>query len=81
MFFTEHFRYQRVAIAVVALFRFYGEVQGVHDGLLYVGYFLARRFLLLREISDNLRIEGFNEGGGKEGKSNYDQQGNKGCKD
>ena len=66
MFFTEHFRYQRVAIAVVALFRFYGEVQGVHDGLLYVGYFLVRGFLLLGEISDNLCIEGFDETGGKE---------------
>jgi hypothetical protein len=80
MFLIEHFRYQRVATGIAALFLFCGEVQGIHFGLLYVG-FLARNFLLLREISDNLRIEGFNEGGGKEGKSNYDQQGNKGCKD
>jgi hypothetical protein len=80
MFFTGH-RYQRVATAIVALFLFCGEVQGVHDDLLYVGYFLARGFPLLREISEYLCIEGFDEVGSKEGKGNYDQQGNKGCKD
>ena len=80
MFFAGHC-YQRVTIDLVALFLFCGEVQGVHDGLLYVGYFLARNFRLLREISDNLCIEGFDEAGGKEYKGNYDQQGYKGCND
>ena len=80
MFFTGH-RYQRVATAIVALFLFCGEVQGIHFGLLYVGYFLERYFRLLRQISEYLCIEGFDETGGKEGKGNYDQQCNKGCKD
>ena len=76
MFLTGHC-YQRVAIAIAALFLFCGGVQGVHIDLLYVG-FLARGFLLLGEISNNLCIEGFDEAGGKEGKSNQDKQGYKG---
>ena len=46
-----------------------------------LGDFLVRGFPLLREISEYLCIEGFDETGGKEGKGNYDQQGYKGGKD
>ena len=81
MFFTGHYRYQRVATVIVALFLFCGEVQGIHFGLLYVGYFLARGFFLLREIGDNLCVEGFDEAGRKECKGDNDHQGYKGCKD
>ena len=80
MFLTGH-RYQRVATAIAALFLFCGGVQGIHDSLLYVGYFLERNLRLLGETSNNLCIEGLNEAGCKEGKGDNNHQGYKGGKD